>query len=113
MSVSWKTSNQNYDVIIPVTQQEILSINQDLVPNRFGSYAPVRNNHVFSVLFCDGYHDFYFSPNYDYNRDSIAEYEQVVIINDGGGGGGSSDSDRYSIYLVDNNDKKLHINYNI
>ena len=82
MSTSYRTSNQNFPVIIPTTQAQILAINQDLIPSSTGSngsYAPIRNHHTFSVFSYDDSHDFYFSPNYDYDRNSITEYQQVVI----------------------------------
>ncbi len=127
MSISYNTSNQNYKVIIPASQAEILEMNQELVPNLYNSYAPIRNHHNFSVLPHDLVHDFYFSPNYDYDRDSIIEYQQV-IIDDGEEGGGSCDcslywedmsgedgqdikKDKFSIFTVNEPAKILTINY--
>ena len=107
MSISYRTSNENYDIIIPLTQEQFLAMNQDLVPNQYLSYAPVRNHHIFSVLPHDTSHDFYFSPNYDYDRNGIPEHEQIVIIHDGEGG-----PDRYSTFVVNENDKTLTISYN-
>ena len=108
MSISYRTSNENYDIIIPLTQEQFLAMNQDLVPNQYLSYAPIRNHHIFSVLPHDASHDFYFSPNYDYDRNGIPEHEQIVIIHDGGEGG----PDKYSTFVVNENDKTLTISYN-
>ena len=86
MSTSYRTSNPNFPVIIPTTQAQLLAINQDLVPDENNSYAPIRNHHAFGVFSYDDSHDFYFSPNYDYDRSSITEYEQVVIKKEETGG---------------------------
>lgn len=109
MSISYRTSNSDYDVIVPLTQQQFLVMNQNPVPNLNGSYAPARNHHIFSVFSHDNTHDFYFSPNYDYDRNGIPEHEQVVIINEGSGGTGE---DRYSTFIVNENNKTLTISYN-
>lgn len=108
MSISYRTSNSDYDVIVPLTQQQFLAMRQNPVPNIYGSYAPDRN-HPKRVMLHDNTHDFYFTPNYDYDRNGIPEYEQVVIINEGGGGTGE---DRYSTFVVNENNKTLTISYN-
>lgn len=109
MPNTYPTSRNGYDVIIPLTQDQILAMNQVLVPNQNNSYAPTRNNHTFSIMSHDDTHDFYFTPNYDYDRNGIPEYEQVVVIHDEGGGSGA---DRYSTFTVDENEKTLTIDYN-
>ena len=133
MSISYNTSNQDYKVIIPASQAEILSMNEQLVPNTFQdlisssqwrSYAPIRNHHNFSVLSHDLIHDFYFSPNYSYDRDSIVEYQQIVINGEGSGSGSctiywenisgedeESQGDKFSVFTVNEPNKTLTINY--
>ena len=111
MSISYNTSNQNYKVIIPANQEEILAMYQELIPNLYNSYAPIRNNHNFSVLSHDQVHDLYFSDSYDYDRDSIIEYQQIVIINKKDSD--SDGNDKFSKFTVDETNKTLTISYNI
>lgn len=96
-------------VSIPTTQQQILSINEDFVPKTSVyidsegeprteyHYTPHRNRHTFGALYHNQTHDFYFSPNYNYDRNSIVEYQQVVI---------QGEDDEYGIYWEDLIDSK-------
>lgn len=105
LSISYNISEQQHNVIIPMTQDQILAINQNFVPNiaiessessedtesyeynpydfydssHSYSFAPIRNYHNFSVFYHDDDNSFYFSPNYDYDKDSISEYQQIII----------------------------------
>ena len=104
----YDTSNSNYKVSIPYTQEQLLNFYQTQVSSTY--IAPKRNKDIDGLLNHDQEHNIFYGPNYVYGTDGIIEYEKII------NSGGDPSTDRYTIYKATFNEdgswRSLELKYN-